>query len=85
MKVTKEQLVEIILEEAQVVLEAWKGDPEIEQTGEYASKTKAELCKMRAGLKDKEKRSAADSKKLRQINFALRSKQKGPKFGKVDC
>jgi len=65
--------------------EAWKGDPEIDQTGEYADKSKEELCKMRSDLKAQEKRTEAESTKLRQINFALRSKQKGPKFGKVDC
>ena len=65
--------------------EAWKGDPEIDQTGEYSGKSKEELCKMRSALKAKEKRTEAESTKLRQINFALRSKQKGPKFGKVDC
>lgn len=65
--------------------EAWKGDPEIDQTGEYSGKSKEELCKMRSALKSKEKRTEAESTKLRQINFALRSKQEGPKFGKVDC
>ena len=67
------------------VNEAWKGDPEIDQTGEYADKTKEELCVMKKKLMDKEKRTAAEQKKVRQINFALRSKQKGPKFGKVGC
>tara|TARA_B100000131_G_C18110059_1_gene609303 strand:- start:507 stop:755 length:249 start_codon:yes stop_codon:yes gene_type:complete len=82
MKITKDRLKEIIREELE---EAWKGDPEIEQTGEYADKTKEELCAMKDKLMDKEKRTAAEQKKVRQINFALRSKQKGPKFGKVDC
>jgi hypothetical protein len=65
--------------------EAWKGDPEINQTGEYADKTKDELCAMKKSLMDKESRTEAEQKKVRQINFALRSKQKGPKFGKVGC
>tara|TARA_Y100001970_G_C14108897_1_gene789718 strand:- start:177 stop:437 length:261 start_codon:yes stop_codon:yes gene_type:complete len=86
MKITSSRLKEIIKEEVELALkEAWKGDPEIDQTGEYADKSKEELCKMRDDLKKKEKRTKAQSKKLRQINFALRSKQKGPKFGKVDC
>jgi hypothetical protein len=82
MKITVERLKEIIREELK---EAWKDDPEIEQTGEYADKTKEELCDMKKKLMDKEKRTSAEQKKVRQINFALRSKQKGPKFGKVDC
>jgi len=65
--------------------EAWKGDPEVNQTGEYADKTKDELCAMKKGLMDKESRTEPEQKKVRQINFALRSKQKGPKFGKVGC
>jgi hypothetical protein len=86
MTVSRQRLQEIIQEEMTTFLnEEWKGDPEIKQTGEYADKTKAELCKMRDDLKKKEKRTAAESTKLRQINFALRSKQKGPKFGKVGC
>lgn len=65
--------------------EAWEGDSDIKQTGEYADKSKEELCKMRSTLKAKKERTKEDSTKLRQINFALRSKQKGPKFGKVEC
>tara|TARA_R110002020_G_scaffold423456_1_gene632562 strand:+ start:325 stop:858 length:534 start_codon:yes stop_codon:yes gene_type:complete len=85
-KLTKQQLKEIIKEEINSLLnEAWKGDPEINQTGEYADKTKEELCKTRDNLKKKEDRTEAESTKLRQLNFAIRSKQKGPKFGKVGC
>ena len=65
--------------------EAWKRDPEVNQTGEYADKTKDELCAMKKGLMGKESRTEPEQKKVRQINFALRSKQKGPKFGKVGC
>ena len=65
--------------------EAWKGDPEIEQTGEYSGKSTEELCAMKNKLMKKEKRTDAEQKKVRQINFAIRSKQKGPKFGKVKC
>lgn len=93
MKITKTQLKQIIKEEVQKALneqdtdlyEAWKGDPEIEQTGEYADKTKEELCAMRKKLMDQEKRSEAEQTKVRQIDFAIRSKQPGPKFGKVKC
>ena len=65
--------------------EAWEGDPEVKQTGQYADKTKEELCAMKNKLMKKDSRTDAEQKKVRQINFALRSKQKGPKFGKVDC
>ncbi len=81
-KLTKEVLQQFI-EEA--VSEAWKGDPEIEQTGQYSDKSTEELCAMKSKLMKKEKRTDAEQKKVRQINFAIRSKQKGPKFGKVDC
>jgi len=84
-KISKEELKQIIKEELAQILEKWKGDPEIKQTGEWAGKTKEELCSRRDALKDKKERTAADSTELRQINFAIRSKQKGPKFGSVDC
>jgi hypothetical protein len=67
------------------VSEAWTGDPEIEQTGQYSDKSTEELCAMKSKLMKKEKRTDAEQKKVRQINFAIRSKQKGPKFGKVKC
>lgn len=58
----------------------WSGSPEIEQTGEYASKTIKELEDMKSSLqKRQEKKDKADpsiTKKLRQINFAIRSKKK---------
>ena len=85
-KLTKQQLKQIVKEELNsLVDEAWKGDPEIDQTGEYADKTKEELCKTRGNLKKKEDRTEAESTKLRQLNFAIRSKKPGKKFGKVDC
>lgn len=55
--------------------EKWKGDAEVEQTGEYADKTVAELQSMRNGLKAKDERTADESTKLRQINFAIRAKR----------
>ena len=69
----------------EVMGEAWEGDPEVDPTGEYADKTSDELCAMKKKLMDKESRTEDEQKKVRQINFAIRSKQKGPKFGKVDC
>ena len=69
----------------EIIDEAWKGDPEIHQTGEYADKTKEELCAMKSKLMDKESRTKEEQTKVSQINFAIRSKQKGPKFGKVGC
>ena len=65
--------------------EAWKGDPEIKQTGDYAGKTKEELCAAKKKLMDKKSRTKPQQTKVRRINFAIRSKQKGPKFGKVGC
>ena len=65
--------------------EAWKGDPEIKQTGDYAGKTIEELCAMKKTLMDQESRTKPEQTKVDQINFAIRSKQKGPKFGKVGC
>tara|TARA_R110000824_G_scaffold150336_1_gene320922 strand:+ start:2216 stop:2476 length:261 start_codon:yes stop_codon:yes gene_type:complete len=86
MMITKQQLKQIIEEEINSLLdEAWKGDPEINQTGEYADKTKEELCAEKKGLMDLEKRTKAEQKKVDQINFAIRSKKPGKKFGKVDC
>lgn len=89
------ELMNIIREEVEVVLtneeaselfgEAWKGDPEVDPTGEYADKTKEELCAMKKKLMDKESRTEEEQTKVRQINFAIRSKQPGPKFGDVDC
>ena len=91
----KSELMKIIREEVEVVLtneeaselfgEAWKGDPEVDPTGEYADKTKEELCAMKKKLMDKESRTEEEQTKVRQINFAIRSKQPGPKFGDVDC
>ena len=85
-KLTKGQIKRIVVEElASITSEAWKGDPEINQTGEYADKTKEELCAKKKGLMDQEERTEAEQEEVRQINFAVRSKQKGPKFGKVGC
>lgn len=67
--------------------EAWEGDPEIKQLDKYGKEemTKAELCAKRDKLKAKEDRTEAETTELRRINFALRSRQKGKKFGKIKC
>ena len=63
-----------------VVSEKWSGDTEIKSTGKWADKTIAELKKARSALRDKEDRTKEETSKLRQINFAIRSK-KGWKGG----
>ena len=67
--------------------EEWKGDPEIKQLDKYGKDemSKDDLCKKRNTLKDKDSRTSKESTELRRINFAIRSRQKGKKFGKVDC
>ena len=84
MKITKSQLKEMIKEQLE---EAWKGDTEVKQMDKYgkAEMSKDQLCKRRAELKAMKSRTEKESTELRRINFALRSRQKGPKFGKVDC
>jgi hypothetical protein len=57
------------------VNEKWSGDTEIKSTGKWADKTIAELQKTRSALKDKENRTSEETSKLRQINFAIRSKR----------
>ena len=68
-----------------IVLEKWKGDVEIEQTGEHASKSVAQLRKEVANLKKKqENNEEADpniTKEIKERNFAIRAKT-GWKKGK---
>ena len=60
----------------------WKGDVEIEQTGEWAGKSVSELKKRRSALQKKQdsykkehgKANKEYTEKLREINFAIRSK-----------
>ena len=47
----------------------------IKSTGEWTDYTIGELEKKRDALRKKEKRTAAETKKLRQINFAINAKQ----------
>ena len=87
MKITKSQLRQIIKEEIQNVTEAWEGDTDIKKMDKYGKEemTKAELCAKRDELKALKNRTEEQTTELRRINFALRSRQKGSKFGKVDC
>ncbi len=61
--------------------EKWKGDAEIEQTGEWSDMTVAQLKKKRKTLMDKEERTKAEQDEVREINFAIRAKT-GWKRGK---
>ena len=71
----------------------WKGNPEIKQTGDWAGKSIAELNKSLSGFKKKQenykkkndgKANKEYTSKLREINFAIRSKKKGKgKWGDV--
>jgi len=66
--------------------EKWAGDAKIEKTGEYADKTIDELESMLSKLKKSgpHKEGSPEYKKQNQIEFAIRSKHKGKKFGKVE-
>jgi|TARA_R100001129_G_C5230551_1_gene222415 hypothetical protein len=61
--------------------EKWKGDVEIEQTGEWAGKTLDQLRKRKNTLMDKEERTPEEQEEVREINFAIRAKT-GWKKGK---
>ena len=66
--------------------EKWAGDAKIEKTGEYANKTIDELESILSKLKKSgpHKEGSPEYKKQNQIEFAIRSKHKGKKFGKVE-
>tara|TARA_Y100001938_G_scaffold150535_1_gene241937 strand:+ start:4945 stop:5640 length:696 start_codon:yes stop_codon:yes gene_type:complete len=51
----------------------WMGD--VKSTGEWTDYTVAELEKKKAALMKKEKRTAAEVKTVRQLNFAIRAKK----------
>lgn len=62
----------------------WSGDVEIEQTGEHAGKSIAELQKQKSSLKKRQeahkkshdgKADSEISKKLKEVNFAIRAKR----------
>ena len=69
--------------ESTEVDEKWSGNNATnpKKKGMFKGKTEAELRKERAKLKKKEKRTKAESTRLREINFALRAKTG---WGKVD-
>src|SRR3972149_5893258 len=56
--------------------EKWnlEGKKKVKSTGEWKKKTVTELKAKKKAIKDKEHRTAEDTKKLRQINFAIRAK-----------
>lgn len=86
MKLSVSRLKEIIKEEmANLNNEAWAGDPEIKKLDKYgkAEMSIAELEKKRNELRAQETRTPEETTELRRINFALRSRQPGPKFGKI--
>jgi hypothetical protein len=57
------------------IKEKWAGDTEVKSTGQWADKTIGELQSKRKALLAKDDRSAAETKQLRQINFAIRAKR----------
>ena len=57
------------------VTEKWAGDTKIKKTGQWAGKTIAELQKLASALRKKESRTPAEQSRLKQINFAIRSKR----------
>ena len=65
------------------IAEAWDVDMETKpkDVGKWEGWTQAELRARKAKLMKKEERTAAETKEVRQINFALRAKHG---FGKVD-
>lgn len=65
--------------------EKWAGSPKIHQTGEFEGQSKADLQKRYNALKKSGPHSKGSSEytEMKKLGFAIRSKQKGPKFGKV--
>lgn len=61
------------------ILEKWSGDNPIEQTGEWTNYSVSELKSKASALRDKETRTEQESKRLKQINFAIRAKSAGGK------
>ena len=62
--------------ETDVVSEKWDGDSKVKSTGENSGKTIEQLEKEAESLRAKDDKTEAESKKLRQINFAIRAKRK---------
>lgn len=68
-----------------VLMEKWAGKPEVKKLDKWGEDeiSMADLKKKRDALKAKEERTEAETKELRQINFAIRARQKD-KFGDID-
>lgn len=64
------------LMEATEVVEKWTGDADVKKLDKYGSEQTplADLRKKRNALRDKEERTAAQTKELRRMNFAIRSR-----------
>ena len=76
MKLLMENWNKFINEELEALLgEEEKFLQNIKSTGEWTDYTIGELEKKRDALRKKEKRTAAQTKDLRQINFAINAKQ----------
>jgi len=80
MKITKQQLKEIIKEELEAVMaeEEKKDDDflgDVKSTGEWTDYTIAQLQKKKDTLMKKETRTADEVKTVRQLNFAINAKQ----------
>ena len=60
---------------AALLNEKRKTKAKVKSTGEYSDKTIGELEKMRDNLMKKEKRTKAESTKVREINYAIRAKR----------
>jgi hypothetical protein len=70
--------------ESEQANEKWDSTKQLnpDNKGMFDGKTIGDLRKMRAQLTDKKKRTPDESTKLKQIDFAIRSKQKD-RFGKI--
>jgi|TARA_R110002051_G_scaffold87453_2_gene153829 hypothetical protein len=69
MKITKNQLRKLIKEEVEDFLQ------DVKSTGEWTDYTIEELESKKAALMKKEKRTAAEQKTVKQIQFAINAKQ----------
>ena len=87
MKITMTQLRAMVQEEVSRLNEKWDDDAKIKQLDKYGKDemTKDELCAKRDKLRANKNKTEKETTELRRINFAIRSRQKGRKFGKVNC
>jgi len=67
------------------VSEKWAGSHEIHHTDEFKGQSKADLQQRYNALKKSgpHKKGSSEYTEMKKLGFAIRSKQKGPKFGKV--